>query len=152
MYHLSNRIIRSGTDLTLGVYGERIRRSDFVEQHYQQHIKEEVFEQVRKAYYPEAPSRFNAVFLFPDFATAKAFYAHTYHYEYYLYEVELAEGVLPFMAEMNLLNCDGLSFEDIQSNAHKYWQQLQHPQSGSIEVIFSGKATVKKMLLSPSEI
>lgn len=73
MYHLSKREIRAGSQLTRGVYGERIRRDDFLKAAYASYLKEEIFEDIRQRYYPDAPSRFKAVFLFTDLTTAKAF-------------------------------------------------------------------------------
>ena len=49
-YHVSHRKLREGTILTLGVYGERIRRHDFVEEKYATYIKEELFEASLKHY------------------------------------------------------------------------------------------------------
>lgn len=151
MYHISQRALREGTILTIGTYGERLRRKDFIEQNYEIHVKEEVFELIRAAHYPQAPSRFNAVFLYPEFSIAKEFYANHFDYQNYVYEVEVLEKTA-FVAEMDLLKCDGLSFQTISSNAHKYWQQIQHPNSGSLEVVLSGKAIVRKAVLEPSSI
>jgi hypothetical protein len=151
MYHISQRALREGTTLTIGTYGERLRRKDFIEQNYEVHIKEEIFEIIRAQHYPQAPSRFNAVFLYPEFSIAKEFYANHFDYQYYVYEVEVeAEEV--FVAEMDLLKCDGLSVQQISSNAHKYWQQVKHPNSGSLEAVLSGKAIVRKTVLEPSTI
>ncbi len=151
MYHISQRVLREGTTLTIGAYGERIRRTDFIEQNYAVHIKEEVFEMIRAQHYPQAPSRFNAVFLFPEYSIAKEFYANSFNYQHYVYEVEVL-STKAFVAEMDLLKCDGMPFQVIASNAHKYWQQVQHPESGSLEVVLAGKAVVQQVLLRPSSI
>lgn len=151
MYHVSRRALREGTTLTVGAYGERIHQDDFIETNYHTHLKEEIFEELRKQHYPKAPSRFNAVFLFPEFFMAKDFYAAICGYKNYVYEVEIVEGT-PFIVETDLLKCDGLRFDLIQSNAHKYWQQITHPQSGTLEAILSGKVMVKKVVLEPSSI
>ncbi|CAA6813249.1 MAG: Unknown protein [uncultured Aureispira sp.] len=146
-YHVSNRKLREGTILTLGVYGERIRRHDFVEQKYATYIKEEIFEAIRLSNYAHLPSRLNCAFLFADLAVARTFYA----YKSYVYAVEVEEGT-PLLVEMDLLNCDGLNYEQITSCAHKYWTQRKHPASGTLEVLLDGKVKVKKMLLAPSNI
>lgn len=146
-YHVSHRKLREGTILTLGVYGERIRRHDFVEQKYPTYIKEEIFEAVRLAHYADLPSRLNCTFLFADLAVARTFYA----YKSYVYAVEVEEGK-PLLVEMDLLNCDGFDYERITLCAHKYWKQKKHPNSGSLEVLLEGKVKVKKMLLAPSNI
>lgn len=151
MYHVSRHALREGTTLTIGAYGERIRRDDFIEANYHTHIKEEIFEQLRLQHYPKMPSRFNAVFLFPEFSMAKAYYAAIGGYENYVYEVEILEGI-PALVETDLLKCEGLRYDSIQSNAHKYWQQIKHPQSCTLEAILNGKAIVKKMVLEPSTI
>lgn len=150
-YHVSRRELRLDTILTKGVYGERIRRPDFVEEHYSSHLKEEIFEAVRKAQQPELPSRLASVFLFQDLATAQAFYANQGRYQQYLYAVDILEGE-PFRAEMDLLHCEGASYTQIAACAERYWQQIHHPNSQTIEVLLDGKAAVKQLILSPSSI
>lgn len=150
-YHVSPRELRIETILTKGVYGERIRRPDFVEQHYASHLKEEIFEAIREKHYPHLPSRLSSVFLWQDLATAQAFYANQGRYEQYLYAVEVLEGV-PFQAEMDLLHCEGAAYEKIAACAKRYWQQIHHPNSQTIEVLLDGKAAVKKIILPPSSI
>lgn len=150
-YHVSRRELRLDTILTTGVYGERMRRPDFVENHYAHHIKEEIFEAIRKANYPERPSRLSSVFLLQDLATAQAFYANQSQYQHYLYAVEILEGQ-PFRAEMDLLHCEGTAYTKIEACAQRYWQQIHHPNSQTIEVLLDGQAAVKQLLLEPSSI
>lgn len=150
-YHVSKRELRLDTILTKGVYGEKIRRPDFVEQHYATHLKEEIFEAIRQAEFPSLPSRLSSVFLWQDLATAQAFYAHQGHYEHYLYAVEILEGE-PFPAEMDLLYCEGVAYTQIAQCARHYWKQVHHPNSQTIEVLLDGKAAVKKLILPPSSI
>ena len=151
MYHVSRRPLSDGTTLMVGAFGEKMQLDDYIASNYHTHIKENIFEEVRKLHYPDAPSRFNAVFLFPDFNTAKDFYAQVCGYKNYVFEVEIQEGT-PFIVEMNLLKCEGMRYENLKFNAHKYWQQVKHPNSGTLEVILNGKAVVKKTVLSPSVI
>lgn len=150
-YHVSHRDLREGTILTLGAYGERIRRHDFIKNAYSTYIKEEIFEAIRKEQYPHLPSRLNCVFLFLEFSVAKEFYANRGQYKEYVYEVVIEEGK-PIAMEMDLLRCDGLDYQKISACAHKYWKQVQHPNSGTLEVLLDGKAKVKKMVLAPSNI
>lgn len=139
------------TILTKGVYGENIRRPDFVEQHYTTHLKEEIFEAIRQAEFPDLPSRLSSVFLWQDLATAQAFYAQQGRYQHYLYGVEILEGE-PFPAEMDLLHCEGAPYTQIAACARNYWQQVHHPNSQTIEVLLDGQAAVKKLILAPSSI
>lgn len=150
-YHVSRRELRKNTILTKGVYGERIRRPDFVEEYYTKHIKEEIFESIRTQHYSEFPSRLSSVFLFQDLVTAQAFYANRGRYQHYLYAVEILQGT-PFQAEMDLLQCEGASYDKIVACAKRYWQQIHHSNSQTIEVLLDGKAVVKKLILSPSSI
>jgi hypothetical protein len=150
-YHVSRRELRLNTILTTGVYGERIRRPDFVENHYATHLKEEIFEAIRKSEYPNRPSRTTSAFLWQDLATAQAFYANQGRYQHYLYAVEVLEGEV-FRAEMDLLHCEGMAYERIAACARHYWQQIHHPNSQTIEVLLDGKAAVKKLILAPSSI
>jgi len=150
-YHVSQRLLRIGTTLTVGAYGERIRRNDFVEHNYASYIKEEIFEDIRQHFFPSLPSRMNCVFLFPEFSIAREFYANTCGYRNYVYEVRIEQGE-PFVAEMDLMRCDNMRYETITANAHKYWKQVRHPNSGTLEVLLNGQATVTKLVLEPSKI
>lgn len=150
-YHVSHRKLREGTILTIGVYGERIRRHDFIENEYPTYIKEEIVEAIRANHYAHLPSRLNCVFLFAELAIAKEFYANRGRYKGYVYEVVIEEGEA-LEVEMDLMNCDGLSYQDVSRCAHKYWTQVQHPNSGTLEILLEGKAKVKKMVLAPSNI
>lgn len=150
-YHVSPNRLTEETILTIGIYGERIRRHNFIEENYATYIKEEIFEAIRLQYYPDLPSRFNCVFLFSEMTFAKESYANQGAYKAYVYEVELVEGKL-IKVEMDLLRCDGATFEEINSCAHKYWKQLKQPNSATLEILLNGQAKVKKLLLEPSNV
>lgn len=150
-YHLSNRRLRKGVQLTKGIYGERIQRPDFVEVNYHQHIKENIFEQIRKEYAPKLPSRLDCIFLFEQLETAKAYYALQRNYEAFLYEVQIEEGQ-PKVFDMSLLDCEGRSFRQISTFAKAYWQQKKHEHSQTLEVLLDGIAIVNNILLQPSDI
>ncbi len=94
---------------------------------------------------------FNCIFLFPDLAIAKEFYANTCGYQHYVYEVEVIKGD-PFIVEMDLLKCNNMSYAKIKTNAHKYWEQVSHTNSGTLEVLLRGEAKVKNLVLEPSRI
>ncbi len=148
-YHVSKRILREGTILTVGVYGERIRRHDYIENQYKTYIKEEIFESLRSAHYPELPSRLDCVFLFSKEEEAMMSYSFINAYKGYVYEVEIRSGK-PLEVEMDLLHCDGRSYREIQESAHKYWKGIKHKNSASLEVLLCGEALVRKLVLAPS--
>lgn len=150
-YHAAPRPLGIDTTLTVGIYAERVRDEEFVRRHYARYLLEEIFEDIRQRHYAQAPSRFNCVFLFPDLSIAREFYANACGYKNYVYAVEVVDGE-PFVAEMDLLRCEGQRYEVICQNAHKYWQQKQHPNSGTLEVLLSGKALVRQLVLEPSKI
>lgn len=150
-YHISRRSIRKGATLTQAIYGERIIDQQTVENSYKLYVKEKIFEDVRALNFPKLPSRLNCVFLYPDEVTAKFFWASEYHYQAYLYEVEIVKGE-PFLAEMDLLNCNGLRYTQIKKNANKYWNQIYHPNSSTLEYLLDGKAKVKELVEGPSKI
>ncbi|MGB0983102.1 MAG: DUF2441 domain-containing protein [Saprospiraceae bacterium] len=150
-YHISKREIRAGANLTQSIYGERIIDARTVEADYNLYIKEKIFEDVRLQHFPEAPSRLNCVFLYDSIETARFYWATAYSYQAYLYEVEIKKGT-PFTAEMDLLNCDGKRYTLLKKNAHKYWNQIFHPNSHTLESLLDGKATVKKLIEAPSKI
>ena len=148
-YHVSKRILREATILTVGVYGERIRRHDYIENQYKTYIKEEIFESLRAAHYPELPSRLDCVFLFAKEEEAIMSYCSVNAYKGFVYEVEIRSGK-PSQLEMDLLHCDGLSYHEIEESAHKYWRGIKHENSATLEVLLNGEALVKKMVLAPS--
>ncbi len=116
---------------------------------YKTYIKEEIFESIRARHYPDLPSRLNCVFLYEKLTEARESHAKNTAYKGYVYEVELKEGQ-PFVAEMDLLNCDGLSYQKISASAHKYWSKNKHFESATLEVLLNGNALVKNMVLGPS--
>lgn len=150
-YHISNRRLRNGVQLTKGAYGERIQRPDFVEAHYDQHIKENIFDEIRKEHFPSLPSRLDCIFLFQELETAKAYYALEHHYEAYLYQVTITEGN-PLVFDMSLLSCAGKSYHQITTFATAYWQQKKHMKSQTLEVLLDGVAIVNNVILQPSDI
>ncbi len=150
-YHISRREINKGKTLTQSIYGERIIDQQTVDKDYNLYIKEKIFEDIRSQDYQDTPSRLNCVFLYPDINIARFFWAKEYLYQAYLYEVEIKNGV-PFMTEMDLLHCDGLRYTQIKKNAHKYWQQIYHPNSCTLECLLDGKAVVKRLVEAPSKI
>lgn len=150
-YHISGREITKGKALTQSIYGERIIDQTTVDRDYNHYIKEKIFEDIRQQYFPKAPSRLNCVFLYPDINIARFYWAKEYLYQAYLYEVEIKSGT-PFTAEMDLLNCDGLRYTQIKKNANKYWKQIFHPNSCTLECLLDGKAVVKRLIEAPSKI
>ena len=148
-YHVSKRKLTEGTILTVGVYGERISRHNYIENEYKTYIKEEIFEAIRARHYPDLPSRLNCVFLYEKLTEARESHAKKTAYKGYVYEVAILEGQ-PLIAEMDLLNCDGLSYQKITACAHKYWSKTKHLESTTLEVLLNGKVLVKKMVLGPS--
>jgi len=150
-YHISRREINKGKALTQSIYGERIIDQTTVEGDYNLYIKEKIFEDIRTLKYPKAPSRLNCVFLYPDLSIARFYWAKEYLYQAYIYEVEIKSGQ-PFQAEMDLLHCDGLRYTQIKKNANKYWNQIYHPNSCTLECLLDGKAVVKNLIEAPSKI
>ena len=148
-FHVSKRKLTKGTILTIGIYGERIRRHDYIENQYKNYIKEEIFEAIRNLHYPGLPSRFDCVFLFAKENEAKMSYSTVNAYNGFVYEVEIRSGV-PLQVEMDLLHCDGLSYLQIQESAHKYWRSTKHEKSATLEVLLNGEVLVKKLVLAPS--
>lgn len=150
-YHISAREIRRGATLTQSIYGERVIDQMTVENDYNLYIKEKIFEDVRRQFQPQAPSRLNCVFMYPSLEIARFFWAKDHSYQSYLYEVEVQRGT-PFLAEMDLLNCDGRRYSLIKRNAEKYWQGIYHPNSCTLEYLLDGRAIVKELIEAPSKI
>ena len=148
-YHLSRRPLREGTALTPGVFGERVSSVEFRREHYALYIRERLFEDIRQRFYPQAPSRLQSVFLYPDLALARCLHGYVHHYHGYLYEVEVLDGQA-FVVDMDLLNCEGESLELIQDRAKRYWAQEQHPDSASLELLANGATLVRRLIAGPS--
>lgn len=150
-YHVSRRSIRIGATLTQGTYGERIIDERYRDGKYPHYIKEKIFEDVREREYPDKPSRLNCSFLFPTLECARNYWSSILQYQAYIYEVKIEKGI-PFVADMDLLHCDGLRFSIIQGNARKYFEGVQHPHSCTLEALVNGKVSVLKEIAKPSKI
>jgi hypothetical protein len=150
-YHISRRSIREGATLTQGIYGERIIDQHTVDTKYELYIKEKIFEDARTLHFPEKPSRLNCVFLYSNLDIAKFYWAYKHLYQAYIYEVEIVYGE-PFLAEMDLLNCNKMRYTQMQSNAKKYWSQTYHPGSVTLECLLDGGAKVRGLIQGPSKI
>ncbi len=150
-YHISRREISKGATLTQSIYGERIIDQSTVDHNYNLYIKEKVFEEVRRNIKPDAPSRLNCVFLYSSLEIARFYWAKEHHYQAYLYEVEIQRGT-PFIAEMDLLHCNGRRYTLIKTNAEKYWSGVFHENSCTVECLLDGKATVKSLIEGPSRV
>lgn len=147
LFHISAVPLTPGTVLTSGLWGQKTVQMQAT--NYTQYMKEEIFEDVRKSRFPLAPSRLGSVFLFPDETSAHFYRANWLKYHAHIYEIEVFSGN-PFVVEMDLLNCNGSQYAQIQSNADKYWRQLQHSNSQTLEVILNGQAKVKSLVAQPS--
>jgi hypothetical protein len=150
-YHISRRSIRDGATLTQGIYGERVIDQKTVDAKYELYIKEKMFEDIRALEFPNLPSRLNCVFLYNNLEIAKFHWAYEYSYQAYIYEVEIVKGE-PFVAEMDLLNCNKMRYTQIKNNAEKYWSQVYHPDSCTLECLLDGEAKVKELVEGPSKI
>jgi len=149
MFHISPTPLTAGTILTPGGWGQKTEQ--FCSTNYPQYIKEEIFEEVRRTLFPQAPSRLSSVFLFPDSISAYFYRANWLKYQAFIYKMEIISGE-PFVAEMDLLNCNGKQYAHIKSCAEKYWRQVQHVSSQTLEVILNGQARVSNLVIQPSVI
>jgi hypothetical protein len=147
LFHISVTPLSTGTILSSGLWGGKI--GQMRTSNYAQYMKEEIFEDIRKSRFPQAPSRLGSTFLFPDVTSAHFYRANWMKYNGHIYEVDILSGT-PFVVEMDLLNCNGLDYAKIQSNADKYWRQLQHQNSQTLEAILNGQARVQALVAPPS--
>ena len=150
-YHISKKPLELGTNLLNGQYGKYIQSPRLKQSNYPQYIKEEVFERVRLNKFPDAPSRFNCVFLFQDLISAKFFNSSWNKYKSYLYEIEVLNGK-PYLVEMDLLECNGRDYSTIEACAEKYWSKTCHKESCTLEVLVNGDAVVRNLISEPSTI
>lgn len=145
-YHVSRVKVQEGACLIKGRYGKRVKNREgfgsFVLH------KEMVFEEIRKKLVPDAPSRFESVFLFKEYSSACAYRFKQHNYAAYIYEAEFQRGKI-FEADHVWLD---LTTEEVQKindqpesnrpkaaesifdiHARKYWQQNKVEESCSVD-------------------
>lgn len=148
-FHMSVSPLPKGAVLSTGLWGEKT--NSMRASNYPQYMKEMIFEEVRASLFPHAPSRLSSVFLFPDLVSARFYRANWMKYGAHIYEIEILSGN-PFVVEMDLLNCNGAAYPTIKSKAEKYWNQVQHNFSQTLEAVLQGEARVGDVIEFPSTI
>ncbi|MCU5025397.1 DUF2441 domain-containing protein [Bacillus cereus] len=142
-YHASNSELKKGELLTVN-YGKAIQHPDFYrenEHNYAQHLREMIFEEVRKINFPSAPSRLESKYLVKDLKAALA-----YRKEFnknYVYEVELEEPGRIITADMTWINFStGKHYEDLKALARNYFSE-KRSENYFFETLYDGPVRVK---------
>ena len=142
-YHASKKKIKKGELLTVN-YGKAIQHPDFYrenEHNYAQHLREMIFEEVRKINFPSAPSRLESKYLVKDLKAALA-----YRKEFnknYVYEVELEEPGRIITADMTWINFStGKHYEDLKALARNYFSE-KRSENYFFETLYDGPVRVK---------
>ncbi len=128
-FHASNEIHRPGTKLKPN-YGITINNSRYYSHNkvnYTQYLKEQLFETVRKTKYPSLPSRLNCIYVVDDVRYALQYIQKMN--KKYLYRVTIKNKKKSAKVDMNLLDCNNKSFNEVVVIADKYFSGVssEHP-------------------------
>lgn len=140
-YHTSNDYLENGT-IIRPRYGEIIQDERYFkesEHNHMQHIKEMLFEEIRKEHYSNKPSRLNCLYLIDgkDNATEYA----KKHNKPYITEVTILTSGTMLTADMNWLDIANQrqSYDGLKEIAHMYFKG-EKSDNPSWEILFNGEA------------
>jgi len=131
-----------GTNMDFSLLSNELRKTKY----NAELLKEYIFEDVRKAYYPQKPSRQKCLFLFPWEVEALDF-AKKYRYDLVtrsLLELELLDMSSVHFADMTLLDCNVGSQQEKIEAARKYWEGTNKLDI-STEILYTGKFKITKI-------
>ena len=136
--------LKSGDIIKKGFWGrvilDRPKNSDHS-------LRELIYEEVRKEYYPEKPSRLNCVFLCPNKESAFKF-GGANRKNHSLYAVEIIDED----AKRCTSNYDAMpnmtisSYEDVKNYAHDYWKGIDIPEDCKELLVESDVRVLQKVL------
>lgn len=95
-------------------------------------MMELAWETVRLREFPQRPSRFDCLFLWPEASAARRFDSHREACE--LYDVEILECARAFAADMNLISYfeESETLASMFERARRYWQAERKDEHGEI--------------------
>lgn len=86
-------------------------------------LKEYVFEDIRKQFYPNQPSRLDCLFLCKDLDSVKKFVSSNNRITDLIYEVEIIDNSKSFLeADWNGVSHQNESIYELEEKAHEYWK------------------------------
>lgn len=145
LYWSAKSGLRSGAVVGPGDFRSRLIRQVLIEVHTDslavtvpdaaemgRVMMELAWETVRLREFPQRPSRFDCLFLWPKASAARRFDSHREACE--LYDVEIRECSRAFAADMNLISYFE-EFETLESmfeRARRYWQAERKDEHGEI--------------------
>ncbi|ACK88080.1 hypothetical protein BCAH820_4367 [Bacillus cereus AH820] len=143
-YHASNADLKKGDLLTIK-YGKAMQHPNFYkesEHNYAQHLREMIFEEVRKVNFPSAPSRLDSKYLVKDLKAALA-YRKKFNINH-VYEVEIEEPGRIITADMTWIDfSSGKHYEELKMLAHNYFSE-KRSENYFFETLYDGPVRVKK--------
>ncbi|HET7657830.1 MAG TPA: DUF2441 domain-containing protein [Bacillales bacterium] len=121
-FHVSNEKMREGTLLNVN-YGRAVQHPGWFREsdhNYAQYLKEMIFEDYRRAHFPEAPSRLNCIYLFDNLGTANIFKKN--YNKSYLYAVEISQGARLSKVDMKWMDlANRMPIHELLKIAHAYF-------------------------------
>ncbi|MDR9852911.1 DUF2441 domain-containing protein [Paenibacillus sp. VCA1] len=133
IYHATRAPIDVGLTLTPSFYYANLISNKNKPDMQPQYNKEVVFEEIRKVFYHERPSRLACNYVMRDYQDVVEYRDnHPHLHAGCIYEVVPSnpETAILFDADMVWLDCNYLSLEQITQYAHEYWSGTpsQSPQ------------------------
>lgn len=146
---LTNKIIPFYFSTSLNFKNEMLPLAIRLDYH-NRYMKEWVFEKIRKQHYKHMPSRWSSIFLFSTLDAAYRFQQnHNNIKERKIYKIQLlGRGKFNYV-DMTYLDCDMLTYEEIEHNAHDYWSQSISDER-RIEYLYEGQGEIIKEMTPPS--
>lgn len=154
LYHATRAPIDVGVTLTPTFYYANLisnRNTLGVEPQYN---KEMIFEEIRKTFYHNRPSRFAVNYVMRDYSRMLEYRDnHPHLFAGCIYEVVPAnpDTAIQFDADMTWLDCNHLEIDEITFCAHEYWTG-NPSQSPKWETLCGGEGIkLIKMLAGPKQ-
>lgn len=116
---------------------------------YLLYVRESLFEEVRRDFFPNYPSRYRCIWVIPDNNEAIKYWWNTLGEQGNIYKV-LVSGKI-HKANQQYLNLSSESFDFIRGEAFKYWSGITGLNTIEDECLFEGFIEFKDRL-SPSQL
>jgi len=111
-------------------------------------IREEIFEEIRKNYFPELPSRKTCIWVFEK--NAAKYWGEILSRDYELYKLELT-GIMHKADQKHLKN-EIYSHEELKREAFNYWTGSDNKNQVEEELLFEGIVKIKEKYKDINEI
>ena len=110
--------------------------------HYLRFVREHLFEEVRKEFFPDLPSRLRCLWIIPHDKNAVNYWWKNLGRKGKIFEISVSGKV--HQASQQYLNITTQSFDYIREQAFKYWAAKSVENQNEYECLFEGFVKVEK--------